>query len=46
MSKIRLPAMEGYQPSSRPNDSQTKGYQPQQVTNTTTPSNKTPPKKP
>lgn len=46
MSKIRLPAMDGYQPSSRLNDSQTRGYQPQQVTNTTTSSNKAPPKKP
>ena len=46
MSKIRLPAMDGYQPSSRLNDSQTRGYQPQQVTNTTTSSNKAPSKKP
>ncbi|HCI3538981.1 TPA: hypothetical protein NOZ40_003393 [Acinetobacter baumannii] len=46
MSKIRLPAMDGYQPSSKLNDSQTRGYQPQQVTNTTTSPNKAPPKKP
>ena len=46
MTKIRLPAMDGYQPSIRSDNIQTRGYQPQQVTTTTASANKTPPKKP
>lgn len=46
MTKIRLPAIEGYQPSIRPDNIQTRGYQPQQVTTTTASANKAPPKKP
>lgn len=45
MTKIRLPAMDGYQPSIRSDNTQTRGYQPQKVT-TTASANKTPPKKP
>lgn len=46
MTKIRLPAMDGYQPSIRPDNTQTRGYQPQQVITTTVSTNKAPPKKP
>ncbi len=47
MTKIRLPAMDGYQPSIKilSDTTQTRGYQPQKVT-TTTPQPQSPPKKP
>lgn len=48
MTKIRLPKMEGYQPSVKifSDNVQTRGYQPQNVTTTNTSSNQSPPKKP
>lgn len=47
MKKNQLPAMEGYQPSTKnlTENLQTKGYQPQTTTATASP-NKQPPKKP
>lgn len=48
MTKIRLPAMDCYQPAVKilSDNLQTKGYQPQKVTTTNTSSNQAPPKKP